>query len=342
MPVHSFARPAGRLDIFEIESEAAGRNLLGDPARRTVAVYLPTSYREGKGPYPVFVALAGFGGSGSSFLAWRAFGESLPQRVERLERQGALGPAVWVMPDCFTSLGGNQYIDSAAMGQWETFLCRDLLAAVEARYDVCQSARGRALFGKSSGGYGALVHGMRHADTWGAVACHAGDMAFDVCYLHDVRTAAALLDRREQTPAEFVDALRTSRRIAPQEFNVLMALAMAATYDPDPAAPYGIRLPVDPATGVLDEAAWARWVAHDPLTLIEQEGVQDNLRALHALLFDCGTRDEFLLHMGARRLASRLEALDIAHTYEEFDDGHRDTSYRYDWSLPRLYRTIAP
>ena len=27
-----------------------------------------------------------------------------------------------------------------------------------------------------------MVHGMRRADLWGAVACHSGDMAFDLVY----------------------------------------------------------------------------------------------------------------------------------------------------------------
>src|SRR5271165_1335481 len=32
-------------------------------------------------------------------------------------------PVVVAFPDCFTRLGGNQYINSASMGAWEDFCC---------------------------------------------------------------------------------------------------------------------------------------------------------------------------------------------------------------------------
>ena len=53
-----------------------------------------------------------------------------------------------------------------------------------------------------------------------------------------------------------------------------MTLAMAATYDPDPTAPYGVRLPIDSHTGELDQQRWNRWLEHDPLTLVESAETQ--------------------------------------------------------------------
>ena len=44
MPLHNFERPQGRLAEMVIDSAALAGNLLGDPARRTVAVYLPPGY----------------------------------------------------------------------------------------------------------------------------------------------------------------------------------------------------------------------------------------------------------------------------------------------------------
>ena len=40
--------------------------------------------------------------------------------------------------------------------------------------------------------------------------------------------------------------------------------------------------------------------------------------------------------------ARRLAALEIAHEYEEFADGHMNVHYRYDVSLPRMSRALAP
>ena len=47
----------------------------------------------------------------------------------------------------------------------------------------------RGVMGKSSGGYGALVLGLLHPETFGAVACHSGDMCFEYCYRGDVPKA---------------------------------------------------------------------------------------------------------------------------------------------------------
>jgi enterochelin esterase family protein len=65
------------------------------------------------------------------------------------------------------------------------------------------------------------------------------------------------------------------------------------------------------------------------------------LRSLRLLRLDCGTRDEFNLLHGSRLFSRRLRELEIPHEYEEFDDGHMNTSYRYDLSLPRLARALG-
>src|SRR2546422_331470 len=57
----------------------------------------------------------------------------------------------------------------------------------------CGGEGRRGVFGKSSGGYGALTHALLHPDFWSACACHSGDLAFDLVYLPDMpRTLRAL------------------------------------------------------------------------------------------------------------------------------------------------------
>ena len=341
MPVHPFAPPRGRLEEFLLRSAAAGDNLLGDPASRRVVVYLPEDYDDTDAAYPLFVDLVGFTGSGLAHLSWRAFGENVPQRLDRLRSEGRMGPVVAVFPDCFTSLGGNQYVNSAAMGRWEDFLVDDLLPAVEQRFRVLPGRQHRAVFGKSSGGYGAIVHGLRRPDAWGAVACHSGDMGFDSCY----RPGLAALPRRlrafDGDVAAFLERLSTADKVTDDMKSIVELLAMAATYDPDPEAPKGIRLPVDLRTGRWDEAAWQRWRVHDPVVLAGDAAHQDNLRHLSGVYIDCGTEDQFELLSGARQLHETLDAAGVAHRYEEFDDNHSDIDYRMDESLPFLYDAVA-
>jgi enterochelin esterase family protein len=49
------------------------------------------------------------------------------------------------------------------------------------------------VLGKSSGGYGAMVLGMRHPDVFQALACHSGDMYFEYCYQADFPKAVDIL-----------------------------------------------------------------------------------------------------------------------------------------------------
>lgn len=122
--------PRGSIQTITIDSAALRGNLLGDPTVREVAVYVPAGH-DGAG-LPLLVDLVGFTGSGFSHVAWRNFAENVPERVDRLIAEGM--PAVVVaFPDCFTRLGGNQYIDSAAMGRWEEFLCVEMSLPLLAR-----------------------------------------------------------------------------------------------------------------------------------------------------------------------------------------------------------------
>jgi enterochelin esterase-like enzyme len=342
MPRHPFAAPAGRIETIEIDSEALAGNRLGDPSRRRVAVYLPQGYDGSDADYPLLVDLAGFTGSGLKHVGWQAFGESVPQRLDRLRAEGQLGPVIAAFPDGFSSLGGNQYLDSPIFGRWEVFLLEELIPRLESSFRLRRGGRHRAVFGKSSGGYGALVQGMRHGREWCAVASHSGDVAFDVVYRRDLHPALDELARHGGRPERFIEQLHAARKISSDEMHVLMFLAMAASYDPDPEAPWGVRLPADPVTGELDPERWASWLRHDPLELVERPEVQASLRSLGGGLFlDCGSRDPYFLHYGTRQLVRRLEALGIEHRYEEFDDTHLGIDYRLDVSLPFLWRMLT-
>ncbi len=339
MPLHNFEKLQGRIDQFTIDSQAISNNVLGDPSQRDVLVYLPPGYDEEPTKYPVMVDIAGFTGSGHGHVGWKAFGESVPQRVERLIACGDMGKTIVVFPDCFTSMGGNQYINSSALGNWADFLIHEMLPEVDRRYRTLVGPAHRGLFGKSSGGYGSMYHGMAYADHWGAVACHSGDMFFDLVYRSDFPDTLMHLAGYESIDA-FMKMLNKSKKISGDAMHTLMILAMAATYDPDPSQPYGVRLPVDLNTCELDLTAWKRWLKSDPVEMIERADVQANLSKLKGIYIDCGSRDQYALVFGARKLQSRLEDLGIKHFFEEFPDNHSSVDYRMDVSLPYLYQSL--
>jgi S-formylglutathione hydrolase FrmB len=332
----------GRLDPFELESSALRGNALGDPHRRTVTVYLPPEYdRTPERRFPVFVDLAGFMSSGPAHVGWKAFEESVPERLERLVGRKAMGPVIAVFPDCWTRLGGNQYINSSAVGNYADHLVREILPEVDARYRTLADPKKRAVFGKSSGGYGAMIQAMKYARHWGAIACHSGDMYFDFCYRNDIPRVLTALAKFGGDPKKFIKDFY-ARPKADGDSHTLMFLAMAASYDPDPEVPHGFRLPMDVHTGEVDEKRWARWLRHDPVELVKRAGVQKQLRSLRGLYIDCGNRDQYHLHYGARILRKRLRVARIPHHYEEFEDDHSGVGYRLDVSLPWLYKKLMP
>jgi enterochelin esterase-like enzyme len=335
-----FEAPRGQVVEFNVDSQVLRGNLLGDPTTRRVAVYLPETYDPSRKTYPLFVDLVGYTGSGLSHVGWKAFAESVPQRIDRLIAQEKMGDVVVAFPDCFTSLGGNQYINSIAMGRWADFLIDELVPALEENFALRRGREHRALFGKSSGGYGSIVHGLRYADTWAAVASHSGDMGFDWVYRTDFPKVVTALERHAGIE-NFLAHVAQGDTVRGDDFHVLMTLAMAATYDPDPTAFKGIRLPVDLRTCELDEACWRRWLSHDPIHLLDDPAHQENLRRLSGIYLDCGSRDQYAIHFGNRRFASKLRELNIPAHYDEFDGTHSGTDHRMDESLPFLYRSIA-
>ena len=342
MPKHPFNRPKGRIETIRVSSKALKDNVLGDPAERSVPVYLPEGYDGSDEHYPLFVDIVGFTGSGFKHLGWSAFQENVPQQIDRLIEQGRMGPVVVAFPDCFTSLGGNQYINSSAMGNWEDFLCDEMVPALEGAFRIKSGCEHRAIFGKSSGGYGAIVHGMRRSDTWGAIACHSGDMDFELCYRSDFPGLLRALASYDFNIRAFVDKVHDGRKVSGGDLHTLMILAMAASYDPDPDLPYGIRLPVTMDTCEIIRERWDNWLAWDPVRMVDTPEAQHHLKSLNGLFLDCGSRDQYNLVYGARQLTGKLELLGVDHRYEEFPDNHSTIDYRMDISLPYLYDLVKP
>jgi S-formylglutathione hydrolase FrmB len=115
---------------------------------------------------------------------------------------------------------------------------------------------------------------------------------------------------------------------------------MAATYDPDPRAPNGFRVPFNLESGEPIPERWNKWRQHDPIHLVAK--FRSNLKSLRAIYIDCGWKDQYHIQYGCRILSKRLAEAGIAHLYEEFDDDHSDIDYRMDVSLPFLYRALKP
>jgi len=328
------------LVIETFTSRVLADNPLGDPVTRKLPVILPPDYATSGKRYPVIYGLAGFTGSGLSYFNFSAWQPNFQERVDALLADGRLLPAIFVLPDCFTRYGGSQYLNSTAIGRYADYVLDELIPHIDATYRTIAAPEGRGVFGKSSGGYGAIMFGLRHADIFGAVACHSGDMYFELVYKPDFPKFLNTIQRAggvDKWWAEFERKVKKEHK----DIEAVDILAMAAAYSPNPAAkPLPIDFPFDLHTGELRPEVWRRWLEYDPVELVERYA--DNLKRLRLLFIDCGARDEFNLHFGARILAQRLQALGVPHEYAEFDDGHMNIPYRYDVSLPKIAQALNP
>jgi len=353
----------GEIVVLEHVSAILKDNPLGDPHVRKLAVWLPPGYdATGKRRFSVLYDLVGFTGSGLSHIGWKPFGDNVPERAARLMRADKMGPAIIVFPDCFTALGGNQYVNSSAIGNYADYLTREIIPFVDREFRTLASREHRGCFGKSSGGYGAILHGMKYAKYWGAIANHSGDAYFDFVYWHDWPNTLNELARHRRPKrkpgrydalkykrlsdgkddgriARFLQSVWRKEKLSTAEGHAIMNLCMAATYDADPRAPLGFRVPFNLETGEALPARWRAWRRHDPINLVSRYA--RNLKTLRGIYIDCGWRDQYHIHFGSRLLSARLAAARVHHTYEEFDDNHSDIDYRMDSSLPFLYRALS-
>jgi len=318
-----------RVEIISHESDILKGNYLKDPATRRVGIYLPAGYDEAQ-RYPVVYLLAGFTGRGTMMLNESAWDENIQQRLDRLIATGAVQSLIAVLPDCFTRYGGSQYINSEGTGRYEDYLIEELVPYVDAHYRTLPERERRAVAGKSSGGFGALTLGMRRPETFGALACHSGDMHFDLCYRSDFPPFMRSISKFGGVE----NYIATFRDVHPKKgdfHNILSTVGYAACYSPNVNSSWGFDLPFDIETGEWNAEVWARWLAWDPIELIPQYAAA--LRSMQVLYLDGGLRDEFNLQFGARTFTARLARAGIPFRHEEFDDGHFDISYRYDVSL---------
>ncbi|HKS59749.1 MAG TPA: alpha/beta hydrolase-fold protein [Thermoplasmata archaeon] len=330
---------SGRVERHRFPSQALRGNPLGDPTERDLPVYLPPSGdTRGK---PLLLLLSGYTGFGAAhFLPPLFLREPLGTRLDRLMRSGAMAEAVVVAPDCLTSLGGSQYLNSTATGPYEDYVMREILPWVQSRYGTGPTAA----VGTSSGGYGSVVLGLRWPDVIQAVGSDAGDMCFEYCYLPDFPIAARAIRAAGGPQALLTDVFshyltefgpRNPKLIA------LETMAYASAYSPDPDHPGRFDLPFDWNTGRLLPDVWSRWLAWDPVRMIEEAAYAQALRDARVWSLVAGVKDEYALDIGARVFVERAGQLGARAEFEEFDGGHADGKMLYDRFVPRVMESMG-
>jgi enterochelin esterase-like enzyme len=292
-------RRAILVDRIKVHGQALEGNLEGNDPNRDAWVVLPPSYaREPSRRYPVVYALHGYTSSPAKWFA----SDKLEQRIANAYAAGAR-EMILVFPDSETLHGGSMYSRSITTGDWETFITRDLVSHIDAKYRTIARRESRGLMGHSMGGYGTARLGMKYPGS------------FSSMYV----MSACCLSARAITPEQGrrIEEVKTREDAVGGNFLVRATLAVSSSWSPNPAKPpFFADLPTQ--DGKLVPRVLAEWAANSPLAMLPQH-VPD-LRRYHAIAIDVGNRDGLI--GDNRALHDAMDRFGIRNSFEIYDGDH--------------------
>ena len=164
------ALPTRTIDItaFQFSSKALEGNLLGDPATRQIFVYLPPRYETSNQRYPVVYVMPW--GPGKSFSNV----SGVTATMNKLVRSGEVREMILVFPDGSNRLFASLFRTSPPVGDYETYLTRELVDYVDNNYRTLVSRNSRGIAGCSNGGEISMRMALRYPDIFSVAAPSGG------------------------------------------------------------------------------------------------------------------------------------------------------------------------
>ncbi|MEO6184876.1 MAG: alpha/beta hydrolase-fold protein [Steroidobacteraceae bacterium] len=289
----------GKLEKIRVQGASLVGNLQGNDAERDVYVYLPPGYAKGNKRYPVIYFLHGYAVTVDVYVTAVL---NLPAATDTAMSAGAL-EAIIVMPDAFTRFGGSFYSSSPTIGDWESFIAKDLVAYVDGHYRTLAKRSSRGLSGHSMGGYGTLRIGMKYPQVFGALYAMSSAVLLQAPNAETVKTQLARM-----TP----DLKSESR----SSTNGLQSQASAWASNPQ-NPPFYFDLPFD-AEGKPVPLIAEKWIANSPLVTVDQN--VPALKSFRGIALDVGNEDG--LSVTNKQLDAALTRLGVAHTFEVYEGTH--------------------
>jgi enterochelin esterase family protein len=330
---------AGTVENHRLESRVLRGNPWGDPSERDLPVYVPPSGETRE--RPVLVLLSGYTGAG-----WVEYERPLYLRdsivgvLDRLIRLRLVPEAVMVGPDCLTTLGGSQYLNSSATGRYEDYVVEEVIPFVRQRYRTGPVA----VMGTSSGGYGSLMLTLRHPEVFRAAGSNAGDAFFEYCYTPDFPIAFREF-QKAGGPEKLLEKMLSEPTpgFGPREprAQALEVMAYSSSYSPIEGEPGRFDLPFDLVTGAIRPDVWARWLSWDPVRMVADPRYQEAARSVPYWYVDGGAKDEYALDLGARIFADAARRAGARVDLELFEGAHFDATPRYEVIIPRLLSALG-
>jgi enterochelin esterase family protein len=302
---------AARLEVITLQSRALKNNPLHDSATRLVPVFLPAQATSGS-RLPVIYYLPGYGNSADKFLLnsnlWLKFTQKISDEIT---------PMILVVADGKTRWGGSQYLNSAAQGNYEDYVCDEIVSAVESRHPAPTHGVRRIIAGHSSGGFGALRLGSARQKLFDAVIAMSPDSDFATSHLPLVKIAAV-----SNAPLAEIKKIAAGKLPVPKNGDLTYALGLSAAYAPRGWPHRGEFDWLYDAPGKFRAEIWQRWLDNDPLTI-----AQKNPRSFsdcQAIYLEGAAQDEYSANIGARKIFEILKSRPARCTFYQPPGHHSD------------------
>jgi S-formylglutathione hydrolase FrmB len=333
---------AGQIEEHVITSELLRGNPLGDPHERPLWVYLPPGYDDEQDRrFPAVYVIQGYTGHLAMWRNRAPYRQPFTETADAVFARGDAPPVIVVYVDAWTTYGGSQFVDSPGTGRYHSYLCEEIVPWVDGRYRTMPDAAHRAIMGKSSGGFGAMITPMLRPDLFGAFASHAGDALYEYSYLPGFADDVRLLRQYDADIWRWWDDFRSRVSFTKEaDHDLLMLLGVSACFSAREDG--NVDLPFDPRSGVLHPEVWQRWLDWDPVRMVPRYA--GALRSLRAIWIDAGNRDEHYLDLGAEAFRGALGEIGVGADvvrFELFDGTHQAIDYRYPLSLAWLSQQMA-
>ena len=289
----------------QITSQALAGNLLGDPATRPLFVALPSDYATSDRRYPVVYVLHGYMQDAYSHVT-DAVGE-----METALHRGEVQEMILVFPDASNLLKGSMYLSSPAIGDYETYLTKEVVDFVDANYRTIPHRESRGVTGCSMGGDGAIHLALKYPGVYSVAAPMSGTYDWE----HDpwLDPGARGFTREPNRLSELLTFATET----------LAEMALAAAAAPNLANPpfyFDMPYQLVDGTGEVVPSVWQQVSEKDPMHDAERY-VEQQVR-LTGILLHHGTGDDLVPVDLARSFERLLANLGIEHQYLEVPAGH--------------------
>ncbi len=308
-PAKPTPQPTGELIHEKITSQALAGNLVGDPAERGYFVYLPPGYTDGNKRYPVVYFLHETGDNEYYASEWQ-----VPVYQEML-KEGTAQEMILVFPNGNNKFKGSNYLSSTTIGDYETYIARELVAQIDATYRTIPHPDSRGITGCAVGGNGAMHLALTFPDVFSVAAPMSA--TYDFANDPTIPKAAAFFT---SVPENFNDL---NQYWYVGNGNTAFYISLAAGAAPNPEKPpFYLDMPFEVVDGqgrIVPEV-WEKIAAVDGVHDLE-EYLQQPVRLRHILLFH-GSLDDTAPVELARSFDRLLTARGVEHEYIEVKAGH--------------------